>query len=144
MKYEKTLNGILSKLKDEVPIVQEGDIIETFKTVYPSCDVPRERKNIVIESVEMTKPLAASKSAKEMMKKDGSSLVNIYKDLNRGDILRVKCIDGNSVKVENISLYEKYEEDFIIDKIDILKKNFIVIQRRSSELNESLKVLGLN
>jgi hypothetical protein len=142
MKYRNTLNEIMNSLKKEVPIIEDGDILETFSTIYPDYSIKRKEKNVIIEGTEMTVPLAASQSAKDMMKKDGSTLLKIYKDVNRGDILKVKKIEGNKITVENSSLKEEFRKDFVIDKFDIMKKNFVVIQRRSADLTESLKNIG--
>lgn len=143
MKYESTLNGILSNLRREVPIIEEGDLIETEKTIYPDFSIDRAKKNVVLDGLEMTRPLAASQSAKEMMRKDGSSLLKIYKDVGRGDILKVKSVKGNSITVENLSINEEYRWDFTIDKLDVLKRDFIVVKRVSAGLSESLKNIGV-
>ena len=50
MQYEKTINKILQKLSKELPIAEEGDLLETQKTLYPSGSLPREEKNIIINS----------------------------------------------------------------------------------------------
>ena len=122
MQYKQTLNNILSRMSEEVPIIKDGDILETFKTLYPNLD--EKRRNIIIEGMEMTRPLACSQNAKSMMREDGSSLLQIFTDLNRGDILKVKSIDGNKILVTNLSIREEYRIDFEIDKLDVLKKNF--------------------
>ena len=48
MQYEKTINKILQKLSKELPIAEEGDLLETQKTLYPLGSIPREEKNIII------------------------------------------------------------------------------------------------
>ena len=55
MQYEKTINKILQKLSKELPIAEEGDLLETQKTLYPSGSLPREEKNIIINSTEVPK-----------------------------------------------------------------------------------------
>ena len=141
MQYEKTLNKILEKISKEIPIAEPGDILETQKTIYPKSSIPREEKNIIINSTEVTPPLACSKEWKNLMLKEKTILCQIYKDFNRGDILKVKNINGSKVIVENLSI----EEEFEIDKIEIIKKNFNVIKRKSIELIKSLeKINGRN
>ena len=145
MQYEKTLNKILEKISKEIPIAEPGDILETQKTIYPKSSIPREEKNIIINSTEVTPPLACSKEWKNLMLKEKTILCQIYKDFNRGDILKVKNINGSKVIVENLSIEEEFRKDFEIDKIEIIKKNFNVIKRKSIELIKSLeKINGRN
>ena len=70
MQYEKTSNKILQKLSKELPIAEEGDLLETQKTLYPLGSLPREEKNIIINSTEVTPPLACSKEWKNLMEKE--------------------------------------------------------------------------
>lgn len=136
MKYETTLNKILSKMSAQIPIVENGDLIETFSTMFPNYkDVSR------INGLDMTIPYACSKEWKKLYLKEGSYICKIYKDMDRGDILLVNKIENNKIFVENISLDKKYRKEFTIDKIDIIKKNFNVIKRKSVDLLESLDKL---
>lgn len=141
MRYEKTINKILERLSKEIPIAEVGDILETQKTVYPDSNTPREEKNIIIDSMEVTPPLACSKEWKHLMLKDKASLCQIYKDFDRGDILEVKRIEKNYVIVENLSIDEEFKKEFKIDKIEIAKKNFSLIRRKSIELCRTLDKL---
>lgn len=142
MQYEKTINKILQRLKKEIPIAEEGDILETQKTVFPNAIIPREEKNIIINCEEVTPPLACSKEWKKMMSKEKASLCQIYKEFDRGDILKVKKIKGSKVVVENLSIEEEFRKDFEIDKIEIVKKNFNLIRRKSIELVRTLEKIG--
>lgn len=136
--YKQTINKILKRLSAQVPFVENGDIIETFKTVYPECN----NGNIVLEGIEMTAPLTCSKEWKKLLIKEESPLLKIYKELNRGDLLKVNKIINNKVFVENISISEEYRKEFCIDKIDIVKKNFNVVKRVSVDLLNSLQKLN--
>lgn len=142
MEYEKTLRKILKRLSKEIPIVEDGDLLETFKTIFPEASIKREDKNIIVEGIEMTAPLACNKEWKAMMLKDKSIICEIFRDFERGDILKVKRIDKNDVFVENISIEEEFRKEFCIDKTDIIKKNFNVIRRKSIDLLKSLEKLG--
>lgn len=142
MQYEKTLNKIMQRLSKEVPIVEIGDIFETEETLFPEASVPREEKNIIINSTEMTPPLACNKEWKIFMLKDESVLCEIYREFDRGDILKVKRIEGNKVFVENLSIEEEFRKEFSIDKVDIIKKKFNLVKRKSIGLLKSLEKLG--
>lgn len=143
MRYEKTINKILERLSKETPIAEVGDILETNKTIFPEASLPREEKNIILESVELTPPLACSKEWKTMFLKEKAILCQMFRDFDRGDILRIKRIEGPSVIVENLSIEEEFRHEFKIDKIEIAKKNFNLIRRRSIELIRSLEKLGV-
>ncbi len=142
MRYEKTINKILERLSKEIPIAEEGDILETQKTLYPSASVPREDKNIIINSIEMTPPLACSKEWKNMLLKDRAPLCQIYKEFDRGDILKVKRVTKTKVIVENLSIEKEFRKEFEIDKIEIAKNNFNLVRRKSIELLKTLNKIG--
>ena len=141
MEYEKTINKILERLSKEVPIAEVGDILETQKTFYPEANIPREEKNIIIDSMEVTPPLACSKEWKHLMLKEKASLWQIYKDYDRGDILEIKEVGKNYVIVENLSIDDEFKKQFKIDKIEIAKKNFSLVRRKSIEIYRTLNKL---
>ena len=142
MKNKKTINKILKKLSKEIPIAEKGDILECMKTIYPDPNTPREDKNIILNSMELTPPLACSKEWKKMLIKEHNCICQIYKELDRGDFLKVKRVDNTKVFVENISIEEEFRKEFPIEKIEIAKKNFNLIRRRSIELIRSLDKIG--
>ncbi|MDR0675585.1 MAG: hypothetical protein LBF97_00895 [Elusimicrobiota bacterium] len=141
MEYIKTVNSILSKLTQQLPIVQKGDILETFKTVYHNKN--NKIKNIIIEDVEMSVPISTSRAAKNLMKKDGSLLASIYNDMNSGDILKVVNINGTKLYCKNLSIKEEYRQEIVIDKLDILQENYKIIERQSKRLKTSLEKLNI-
>ena len=50
MQYEKTINKILQKLSKELPIAEEGDLLETQKTCFKiSCKNSKFDSSIVEE-----------------------------------------------------------------------------------------------
>lgn len=141
MQYEKTINKILSRLSNDILIIEEGDILETQKTIFPKCSQKREEKNIIIDSTEVTPPLACSKEWKKLMLKEKAMLCQIYKDFERGDILKVRRLEGSKIIVENLSIDEEFRKEFEIDRTEIFKKNFNLIKRRSIDLVKSLEKL---
>ena len=144
MQYEKTINKILQRLSKELPIAEEGDLLETQKTLYPAANLLREDKNIIINSMEITPPLACSKEWKKLLEKEKAPLCQIYKDFTRGDILKVKKIEDGYLIVENLSIDEEFKKDFKIDKIEIAKKNFSLIRRKSIEIIRILENIGVD
>ena len=142
MQYEKTINKILQRLSKELPIAEVGDLLETQKTFYPLGSLPREDKNIIIDSMEVTPPLACSQEWKKLLLKEKAPLCQIYKDMTRGDILRVKRIDKCGLIVENLSIDDEFRKEFKIDKMEIAKKNFSLIRRKSIEIARTLEKIG--
>ena len=142
MQYEKTINKILQRLSKELPIAEVGDLLETQKTLYPLGSLPREDKNIIIDSMEVTPPLACSQEWKKLLLKEKDPLCQIYKDMTRGDILRVKRIDKCGLIVENLSIDDEFRKEFKIDKMEIAKKNFSLIRRKSIEIARTLEKIG--
>lgn len=143
MDSRNSISKILNRLENQMPLVEEGDIIETIKTIYPSLNSSKEKRNVILEGVEMTMPLASSRETKILLKKENSKLLKVFKDIDRGDILIVKEINPNKIVVENCSLKEEYKKDFEIEKLDIIKGNFNVVKRRSIDLIKTLnKLIG--
>lgn len=143
MDSRNSISKILNRLENEMPLVEEGDIIETIKTIYPSSKIPKEERNIILEGIEMTMPMASSKESKLLLEREKSKLLEVYKDIDRGDILIVKKIHPNKIIVENCSVKDEYKKDFEIEKLDIIKGNFNVVKRRSIDLIKTLnKLIG--
>jgi hypothetical protein len=133
MKYEKTINDILKKINNEIEIVSPGDMLETYKTQFIL-----KKNNYIIDGIRMTVPSASSQQWKKILIKEKSPLLKVFKDITRGDVLVVEKIEKNKVYVRNISLKDEYSNPFVIDKIQILKKEFNVIKRRSLELSRTI------
>jgi hypothetical protein len=136
MKYEKTINDILKKINSEIEIVSPGDMLETCKTQFIL-----RKNNYVIDGIRMTIPSASSQQWKKILIKEKSPLLKAFKDITRGDVLVVEKIEKNKVYVRNISLKDEYSNPFVIDKLQILKKEFNVIKRRSLELSRTIDKL---
>ena len=141
MNERNTIKSILNNLSKEMPIVSQDDIVETIKTLYPSCDIPRDEKNIIVDGMTMTIPFCSSKETKRMLIKENSPLLRIYKDLDRGDILLVDNDAPNNIKVTNLSIKEEYRHPFTIEKLDVIKGNFNIIKRKSIDLIKTLERL---
>lgn len=136
MEYHKTINEILKLLDTQIEIVKVGDLLETYKTQFII-----KKNNYVIKGIKMTVPTASSKQYKNFLIKEKSPLLEVFKDLGRGDVLVVQKIEKNKIYVKNTSLKDEYSNQFIIDKYQILKKEFRVIKRKSSELNKTINML---
>jgi hypothetical protein len=136
MKYEKTINDILKKINSEIEIVSPGDMLETCKTQFIL-----RKNNYVIDGIRMTVPSASSQQWKKILIKEKSPLLKAFKDITRGDVLVVEKIEKNKVYVRNISLKDEYSNPFVIDQLQILKKEFNVIKRRSLELSRTIDKL---
>ena len=136
MEYHKTINEILKSLDTQIEIVKVGDLLETYKTQFII-----KKNNYVIKGIKMTVPTASSKQYKNFLIKEKSPLLEVFKDLGRGDVLVVQKIEKNKIYVKNTSLKDEYSNTFIIDKYQILKKEFRVIKRKSSELNKTINML---
>ena len=80
-----------------VPSITTQDIIETISTLYPTPEHLKEN-NIIINETVMTSPLASSAEVKSLLQKDNSPLLEIYKELSRGDVLKV-------LEEEEINMY---------------------------------------
>ena len=136
MEYHKTINEILKLLDTQIEIVKVGDLLETYKTQFII-----KKNNYVIKGIKMTVPTASSKQYKNFLIKEKSPLLEVFKDLGRGDVLVVQKIEKNKIYVKNTSLKDEYSNSFIIDKYQILKKEFRVIKRKSSELSKTINML---
>lgn len=138
MDKRNTIARILNELENQLPLVEDGDFIETIKTFYPAASILPEDKNIVVNSEMMTAPFAASRETKKLLEKDKSPLLEIYREMDRGDILVVKSTQANNVIVENLSVEEEFRREFRIEKLDVIKGNFNVIKRKSVDLARTL------
>ena len=77
-----------------------------------------------------------------MILKERASLCQIYREFDRGDILKVKRVEPSRVIVENLSIEKEFRKEFPIDKIEIAKKNFNLVRRKSIELTRTLEKIG--
>jgi len=127
MDKRKTLKGLLEEAKKEMCEVEIGQVYETMNSIYPDEHVLPFEKNIVVDDVRMTLPLACSSRAKKGFKKTGSSLNEMFKDGLKGDYLLVEKIVGEKVFCKNISItedcYNRYYKVPNMRKIEINKND---------------------
>ena len=140
-----TLRLLLEEIKKDLPPFKIGLIFETMKSIYPSAAVKRSDKNILVEGIEITKPLAVSKKAKELFKKDKSVLADFYINFKKGDYLKIiNVIDGSAI-CENISIKKEYKERYynkqfvILTSEDIINGNVKQVKRGTKKLIEGLE-----
>ena len=139
-----TLKKLLKEMSENIPIIKEGDIIETIKTLYPSSNISKKEKNIIIEGIEMTRPLVTSKRTKKVFIKEKSPLLEMFNELTRGDLLKVEKIIDNKIFCENISIKENFKNNIIdtklvINKLDILRGDYKLVQRGKGKIINLLK-----
>lgn len=111
-RYSITLRLLLEEIKKDLPPFKVGMVFETMKSIYPPSTMKRIDKNILIEGVEITKPLAVSKKSKELFRKDGSVLSKFYADFKKGDLLKVVSIKEGKAFCENVSIKKEYKERY--------------------------------
>ena len=130
-----TLRTLLEELKEKLPELQKGQIFETLKSIYPDSEIPKEKKNIIVENSTFTKPLALSRKDKSNLIKEKSKMVGFFKNLTRGDFLKVIEVEGSKVKCINLSLKEDvlkkfYKEDSILLGIEELANGTVKLFKR--------------
>lgn len=127
-----TLQDLLEEAKEKISEVEKGQVYETLNSIYPDDSVSPFEKNVVINDVRMTLPLASSSRAKKEFRKNGSSLYEIFKDGIKGDYLLVEEVQKDKVICKNISIsddsFGKYYKSpsmkkVVISKEDIVKGN---------------------
>jgi len=127
-----TLESLLEEAKKEICEIEEGQVYETMNSIYPDDTISPFDKNVVINDVKMTLPLASSSRAKREFKKNGSSLKTLFKEGIKGDYLLVEKVEGENIICKNMSISEDYFEKYykspsmqqvIITKEDIATGN---------------------
>jgi len=111
-----TLGTLLEELKKQTPKFEVGQFFEVQKSIYPSSSISKEDKNILIEGVILTIPMACSHKAKRQFEKDKSPFFNFAKDNTRGDFLEIIETDGYSAKCINRSINEEIQKKYYINE----------------------------
>ena len=139
-----TLRNLLEEIRKDLPPFKVGTVFETIKSIYPASTIKRIDKNIFIEGVELTKPLAVSKKAKELFKKDKSVLVEFYIDFKKGDLLKiVEVVNGKAV-CENMSIKKEYKNRFYKEQFieityeDVINGNVKQLKRNPNKILEGM------
>jgi len=112
-----TIRSLLEELKEHFPKFENDQIFETLKSIYPDSEIPKEKKNIKLENVTFTKPLALSRKDKSNLIKEESKMVGFFKNLSRGDFLKVINVEENSAKCVNVSLNEDVAKKYYKDEV---------------------------
>ena len=112
-----TIRTLLEELKERFPKFEIDQVFETLKSIYPDSGIPKEKKNIKLENVTFTKPLALSRKDKSCLIKEESQMVGFFKNLSRGDFLRVTEVNENSAKCVNLSLNEDIAKKYYKDEL---------------------------
>jgi hypothetical protein len=140
-----TLRLLLEEIKKDLPPFKVGMVFETIKSIYPPSSMKRWEKNIIIEDVEITKPLAVSKKSKELFRKDRSVLSEFYADYKKGDLLKVVSIKEGKAFCENVSIKKEYKERYYNQQLveitleDIISGNIKQLKRNAIKYMEELK-----
>ncbi len=131
-----TLRLLLEEMGEGMPSFETGQVFEVLKSIYPNTsEMKRDNRNILVEGVMMTKPLAVSKKAKDLFRKEKSPLFNFFKESLRGDFLKVIRVEEGCAYCENISLKEDirnkyYKNEFVkITREDLLNNNIKQFKR---------------
>lgn len=137
-----TIRSLLEELKKRYPKFEKGQIFETLKSIYPDSKIPKERKNIILETVAFTKPLALSRKDKSLLIKEESKMVGFFKNLSKGDFLKAVEVEDSVAKCINLSLTEEvakkyYKDDKIPITINEIANGTVRIFKR--KVNKYLK-----
>jgi len=133
-----TIQTLLDELKNGLPKFKVGMIFETIQSIFPGSNVNRDKKNVVINGRESTKPLACNRKDKENYVKENSHFANFFKERTRGDFLKVIAIENNVAFCENLSLKENIKESFYENELvpityDDLLNGLVRLYRRKVE-----------
>lgn len=105
-----TLEKLLNEAKERIGKIEKGQVYETMVSIYPKDNVPSSEKNVIVNDVKMTLPLASSSRAKREYNKSGCSLKEIFKEGAKGDYLLVEDVAGDDIICRNISISkDKYD-----------------------------------
>jgi hypothetical protein len=125
-KASYTLRLLLEELGKNIPPFRVGQVFETIKSVYPTSEVKRSKRNIIVEGVEITKPCAVGKKSKQLFLKDKSPFADFYSDFKHGDLLKIVKIENNTALCENISFKKEVKEKYYKDDLVKISKEDII------------------
>jgi len=107
-----TIQTLLEELKEGLPTLKKGMIFETLKSIFPTSEMPKEKRNLNYKGASFTKPLACNRKDKENYVKENSPLSDFFKEKTRGDFLEVVEVKGDTAYCVNVSLNENISEEF--------------------------------
>lgn len=120
-----TIKTLLQELKKTTPIFKVGQIFETLKSIYPDTNLPRNKVDIKIDDTLFTKPLASSRKDKIKYIKENSPISNFFKNISKGDFLKVVELKDNNAICINLSLKEGIREKYYNNEKIIISFNMI-------------------
>lgn len=132
MTSKSILEQLMEEAKNQLCKIEVGQVYEAMTTFYPNEKVPPEEKNVIVEDIKMTLPLAFSCKSKKDFLKDKTKIKKFFKEGTKGDYLLVKKIKGDLIMCKNISINEEFYNQYyktpgmkkiIITKDDIVKGN---------------------
>lgn len=143
-----TISTLLEELKQKFPKFEKNQVFETLKSIYPDTTVSRKNKNITFNNKTFTKPLALNRKDKKMLLKEENEMISFFRNVNRGDFLKVIKIENNQAKCINLSLCEntrkKYYNDnetkYVILTFDDIASGNVRLMRR--KINKYLEDVG--
>jgi len=107
-----TIQTLLDELKEGLPTLTKGMIFETQKTIFPTSNLPKGKRNIIYKDISFTKPLACNKKDKDNYFKEDSPISDFFKETSRGDFLEVIKVENKTAYCKNLSLNEEIKEEF--------------------------------
>ena len=137
-----TIKTLLEELKKTIPRFKKGQFFETLKSIYPDTDIPKNEKNISIDGISFTRPMASSRKDKRNYVKEHSPISKFFTDLKRGDILEILETNGYTAICRNVSLNEIAKEYYKDEKIELtfnmIAEGFIKQVRKIKRLEEQI------
>lgn len=124
MNDEQTIGKILEQLKEPIPDIKEGMVLEVLSSIYPTSDeFTKEERNINYDGKRLTKPLACTAKDKRCFIKENSPLKDFFIEFNRGDFLKIEKIEDGKVKCRNISMNKIILEQYYNNELIELKES---------------------
>lgn len=121
-----TLGKLLEDLKKDLPSLKVGMFFETLKSIYPTDDIAKNSKNIILEGEVFTKPLALSKKEKREMIRESSPISYFFNERSKGDFLRIMKKEDGIYYCKNVSFKKEIlEEHYKNEYIKITDKDII-------------------
>lgn len=111
-----TIKTLLEELKKRFPCFKKDQIFETLKSIYPNDLIDRKNRIIKFNHKEFTKPLAVSSKDKAKMLKESNKMLVFFRNVSRGDFLKVIKTDGKTAKCVNVSLKESVKRKYYGDE----------------------------
>jgi len=112
-----TIKTLLEELKENLVTFKNGMIFETIKSIFPTTEVPKNKRIVEFNKISFTKPLACNKKDKENYLKEDSPVANFFKENKRGDFLQVVEVKNEIAYCKNLSLKEEISKKYYKDEL---------------------------